>query len=296
MRKSKKLSAQSKSFIKGKVCLVSGAAGSIGGALSRRLLKLQPKKLVVLDNNESGLFELWEESRSAKVKMEIVSVRDEIELRRVFQKHKPHYVFHAAALKHVIPMERQPLEAFKTNLGGTINIVEASVENGVEKFVFVSTDKAVKPGTIMGLSKKYGEKVCKLANCLGKTKFIIVRFGNVMASRGSVVPIFKRQIEENRPVTVTSPKMRRFFMGIYEAVELVLKAAEIGVGGETFIFEMGEEIAISDLAKMMVKLSGKDIPIEIIGMQDEAEKYSEELYDESLEKITKRFDRMFIVK
>ena len=272
--------------------LISGAAGSIGSALAKKIARQKPRSLILLDQDESGLFELEEEIKSKPI---IASIRDQDRIDEIFKKYRPTLVFHCAAYKHVPLMQEYPLEALKTNMGGTLYMIEAAIRWNVKKFIFISTDKAVKPDSAMGLTKKYGELLCTMVNQLGKTKFIIVRFGNVMASRGSVIPVFQKQIQENKPLTVTSEKMQRYFMGIYDAVDLILQAAKMGNGGEIFVFDMGEPMFISDLAKLMLKLSGKDLPINIIGTR-KGEKFSEELYDKEKEVIEAKIGNVFLIR
>lgn len=267
--------------MKNKRILITGAAGSIGSALAQRIAKLKPKLLVVLDSNESGLFNLAQDI-PAEVKTVIASIRDEDRLEEIFAQYKPDMVFHTAAYKHVPLMESNPREALKTNVGGLLNVVLCALEHKVKKFVFISTDKAVQPSSVMGMTKKYGERICKIAN--GKTKFISVRFGNVMASNGSLIPILQKQIAENKPLTVTSSKMKRYMMGIYEAVDLILKAAQVGKGGETYVLDMGDPVKIVDFVKLMLKISGKDLPIKLTGVRP-GEKLFERLHDRKSEKL-----------
>lgn len=277
--------------MKNEKVLITGAAGSIGSALAKTVAKYKTKRLILADNNESGLFELKRQIKAAQPV--IASIRDRQAIGLLFAKFRPTIVFHAAAYKHVALMEKQPLEAIKTNIGGTLNLIEASVKHKVKKFVFISTDKAVNPSSIMGLTKKYGEQLCQMYHGLSQTKFVAVRFGNVLASRGSVVPIFKQQIRENKPLTVTHPKMGRYMMGIFEAVDLILEAVRISKGGEIFVLDMGREILIESLAQLMLNLEGKDLPIKITG-PNKGEKLSEQLYDKRTEKI-KRVKHLFMV-
>lgn len=269
--------------MKNEVVLITGAAGSIGSALARRVYKQKPKKLILLDNNESGLFDVQQELKGADAI--IASIRDEERLHDVFKRFKPTVVFHVAAYKHVPLMEDHPIEAIKTNIGGLINLATVSVESHVKRFVFISTDKAADPVSIMGLTKKYGERLCRSYGAISKTKFVIVRFGNVMASRGSVIPIFQKQIAENKPLTVTDENMQRYFMGIYDAVELILQASNSEAG--TYLLDMGDPMKIIDLAKLMIKMSGKDLPI-VITKNRGAEKLFERLHDPKTEKTIKK--------
>lgn len=276
--------------------MVSGGCGSIGSALARRIVSRKPKKLILLDNNESDLFMLVEELRGA-IPI-IASIRDKDRIEEVFRRYRPTCVFHAAALKHLVMAEKFPVEAIKTNILGTINLIEASLCYGVKKFVGISTDKAADPTSVMGLSKKIAERLCTLLDGrVGPTRFISVRFGNVLASRGSVVATWKRQLEEGKSLTVTDKRMKRFTLGIHEAAELVLAAASLGKGGETFTFDMGSQVSIEELARLMIKLSGKDLDINYTGA-GAGEKYEETLYDpkerETLKKTTHK--RIYEIK
>lgn len=274
--------------ISGKVILVTGAAGSIGSEIVRQLIAYFPAKLVLVDQGESALYDLEYELAGkvpANVQL-IVNVADVSDTRRVskiFKTHRPDIIFHAAAYKHVPLMENNPYEAIKTNVIGTRILAELASELGVEKFVMVSTDKAVNPTNVMGATKRLAEMYTQSMNQLEgvKTKFIATRFGNVLGSNGSVIPLFKKQIERGGPVTVTHPEITRYFMTIPEACELVLEAATMGQGGEVFVFDMGESVKIIDLAKKMITLSGlrvdKDIEIRYTGLRP-----GEKLYEELL--------------
>ena len=274
--------------ISGKVILVTGAAGSIGSEIVRQLIAYFPAKLVLVDQAESALYDL-EYELAGKVPTNvqlIVNVADVSDTRRVskiFKNHRPDIIFHAAAYKHVPLMENNPYEAIKTNVIGTRILAELAAEVGVDKFVMVSTDKAVNPTNVMGATKRLAEMYTQSMNQLEgvKTKFIATRFGNVLGSNGSVIPLFKKQIERGGPVTVTHPEITRYFMTIPEACELVLEAATMGQGGEVFVFDMGESVKIIDLAKKMITLSGlrvdKDIEIKYTGLRP-----GEKLYEELL--------------
>jgi len=274
--------------ISGKVILVTGAAGSIGSEIVRQLIAYFPSKLVLVDQAESALYDLEYELAGkvpANVQM-IVNVADVSDTRRIskiFKNHRPDIIFHAAAYKHVPLMENNPYEAIKTNVIGTRILAELASELGVDKFVMVSTDKAVNPTNVMGATKRLAEMYTQSMNQLEgvKTKFIATRFGNVLGSNGSVIPLFKKQIERGGPVTVTHPEITRYFMTIPEACELVLEAATMGQGGEVFVFDMGESVKIIDLAKKMITLSGlrvdKDIEIKYTGLRP-----GEKLYEELL--------------
>jgi len=271
-------------FIKDKKVLITGAAGSIGSELSRQVSKFKPSLLLLLDQDETGIFNISKEIKSKfpglKIDSLIRDIRDKEEIEKVFDRFKPNVVFHAAAYKHVPLMEKNPTEAIKNNVFGTKNVAEAAVTNNTEKFIFISTDKAVNPSSVMGASKRVGEMICQNLNQKNGTKFISVRFGNVLDSRGSVIPIFKEQIKRGGPVEVTHPKMKRYFMMIPEAVLLVMQAAEMGEGGEVFVLDMGKPVKILDLAREMIKLSGfepdREIPI-VFTQPRKGEKLFEEL-------------------
>ena len=274
-------------LVTNKVVLITGAAGSIGSELARQILNHQPHLVVMLDQAETPLFELENELLAAGHKaFEVVigDVRHKERMRRVFEHFKPQMVFHAAAYKHVPLMENNPSEALLANVLGTRNMADLSDEFGVLKFVLISTDKAVNPTNVMGASKRVAEMYIQAKNEQTSTSFITTRFGNVLGSNGSVIPIFRRQIEEGGPVTVTHPDVTRFFMTIPEAVRLVLEAAAMGQGGEIFAFDMGESVKVTDLARNMIKLSGlelgKDIEIKYTGLRP-GEKLFEEVLSQS---------------
>jgi FlaA1/EpsC-like NDP-sugar epimerase len=274
--------------ISGKVILVTGAAGSIGSEIVRQLIAYFPAKLVLVDQAESALYDLEYElagkvPTNVQLIVNVADVSDTRRLSKIFKNHRPDIIFHAAAYKHVPLMENNPYEAIKTNVIGTRILAELAAEVGVEKFVMVSTDKAVNPTNVMGATKRLAEMYTQSMNQLEgvKTKFIATRFGNVLGSNGSVIPLFKKQIERGGPVTVTHPEITRYFMTIPEACELVLEAATMGQGGEVFVFDMGESVKIIDLAKKMITLSGlrvdKDIEIRYTGLRP-----GEKLYEELL--------------
>lgn len=274
--------------ISGKVILVTGAAGSIGSEIVRQLIAYFPSKLVLVDQAESALYDLEYElagkvPTNVQLIVNVADVSDTRRVSRIFNNHQPDIIFHAAAYKHVPLMENNPYEAIKTNVIGTRILAELASELGVEKFVMVSTDKAVNPTNVMGATKRLAEMYTQSMNQLEgvKTKFIATRFGNVLGSNGSVIPLFKKQIERGGPVTVTHPEITRYFMTIPEACELVLEAATMGQGGEVFVFDMGESVKIIDLAKKMITLSGlrvdKDIEIRYTGLRP-----GEKLYEELL--------------
>lgn len=276
---------QIKTFLENKKILVTGAAGSIGSELSKQIVKYNPKELILLDINENDLYflELFlrETYPEIKLNIEIGNIRDKKKMEYLFDKYKPQSVFHAAAHKHVPLMERNPEEAIKNNIYGTKNLIESSILNEVEKFVLISTDKAVNPTSVMGATKRVTEMLVEHYNKKGKTKFMAVRFGNVLGSNGSVIPIFKKKIAERKNLTVTHPDIIRYFMTISEASQLVLRAGSLGNGGEVFVLDMGEPVKIIELAKKMIELSGleKEIDIEITGLRPGEKLYEELLYD-----------------
>ena len=281
-----------KTMCEGKVIMVTGAAGSIGSELVRKLSKRQPSLIVCIDQAETPLHALMlemedEQLTTTKFVYIIADIRDQERIDRLFSTYQPEIVFHAAAYKHVPMMEENPYEAITTNILGTKILAEAAKENAVEKFVMISTDKAVNPTSIMGVTKRIAEAYVQALNEIAaNTSFITTRFGNVLGSNGSVVPIFKRQIAAGGPVTVTHPDMVRYFMTIPEACELVLEAGTMGVGGEVFVFEMGKPIKIYDLAKNMIRLAGlvpdQDIKIEFVGTRPGEKLYEELFVDEDL--------------
>ena len=271
-----------------KTILVSGAAGSIGSGLVLELLRHNPKKIILLDQAESPLYDLENQLRQleTQTKLEVV-IGDVCSLNRmqkIFDVFRPQIIFHAAAYKHVPMMENNPSEAIHTNILGTKHMVDLACEYYAEKFIFISTDKAVNPTNVMGASKRIAEMYAQFKNQSGSTQFITTRFGNVLGSNGSVIPLFQKQIENGGPVTVTDERITRFFMTIPEACQLVLEAFTMGEGGEIFVFDMGESIKIIDLAKKMIQLSGlelnKDISIKITGMRPGEKLYEELLADE----------------
>ena len=275
------------SDLKDQVILITGAAGSIGSGMVRQIAKHNPSKLILLDQAESPIYDLQNEllSENSNLSFEVVigDIRNYERMKNVFETYKPRYVFHAAAYKHVPLMEDNPTEAVLTNINGTRNLVDLAVENAVFKFVMISTDKAVNPTNVMGASKRIAEIYAQNSNNSDVTKFITTRFGNVLGSNGSVIPLFQRQIDQGGPLTVTDERVTRFFMTIPEACQLVLEAGTMGEGGEIFVFDMGESVKIIDLAKKMIKLSGlelgKDIQIKITGLRP-----GEKLYEELLAK------------
>lgn len=273
--------------IQGRVILVTGAAGSIGSELVRQISKFNPKKLIMLDQAESPLYdieiEMAELNRAHHCEVVIGDISNKVRLENVIKTYRPEVIFHAAAYKHVPMMEDNPSEALRTNVQGTRNLADLAVQYKVKRFVMISTDKAVNPTNVMGTSKRIAEMYTQGLNCQSETNFITTRFGNVLGSNGSVIPLFRRQIEAGGPITVTHPEVTRYFMTIPEATALVLEAGAMGKGGEIYIFDMGESVKIIDLAKKMVKLSrlqlGKDIQIIYTGLRP-----GEKLYEELLTK------------
>lgn len=276
--------------LRDRTILVTGAAGSIGSELVRQLTRFNIGKLVLVDNAETPMFhlegELLEHFAHAPVRTILADVTDQVRMDRIFKDYRPEFVFHAAAYKHVPMMEQNPYEAVRVNVGGTTIMTNLAVKYGVEKFVMISTDKAVNPTNVMGASKRTCEQILRSrANLDGNTtQFVITRFGNVLGSNGSVIPIFRKQIEAGGPVTVTHPDITRYFMTIPEACQLVLEAGFMGSGGEIFVFDMGEPVKIVDLARQMIKLSGyepdKEIKIEYTGLRPGEKLYEELLTDQ----------------
>lgn len=273
------------SYATDKVILVTGAGGSIGSEICRQISSFEPKTLVLLGHGENSIYsiemELKERFKDTEISIitEIADLQDYDKLVRVMKQYQPQVVYHAAAHKHVPLMERSPEEAVKNNMIGTKNIAEVSSLHGVETFVMISTDKAVNPTSVMGSTKRLAEMIIQHFDQISKTKFVAVRFGNVLGSRGSVIPLFKKQIQKGGPVTVTHPDMVRYFMTIPEASRLVIQAGALAKGGEIFVLDMGEPVKIVDLAKNLIKLSGnnlEEIGIEYTGMRP-GEKLFEEL-------------------
>ena len=282
------LNLKSRQELEGKVMLVTGAAGSIGSDICRQLCRYNLGRLILLDQSETGLhdlrIELGKLDLDFEVTMELATIRDRKRIDNIFRKYRPNFVFHAAAYKHVPILEEYPSEVALTNVLGTKNLADAAIENQVEKFVMISTDKAVNPTNLMGACKRIGEIYVQSLSEKSRTQFITTRFGNVLGSNGSVVPLFKQQIAQGGPVTVTHPDITRYFMTIPEASSLVLEAAVMGRGGEIFVFDMGQPVKIVDLARKMIQLAGLrpdvDIPIHFTGLRP-GEKMFEELFKDS---------------
>ncbi len=272
-------------YIEGKVVLVTGGGGSIGSELCRQVAEHNPKQLIIVDIYENNAYDIQQElerkHQNLNLLVLIASVRDSKKVDNIFKTYRPHIVFHAAAHKHVPLMETSPNEAVKNNVSGTFKVADAAGRNDVEKFILISTDKAVNPTNIMGATKRICEMIIQTMNKRYDTDYVAVRFGNVLGSNGSVVPLFKKQIEEGGPVTVTHKDIVRYFMTIPEAVSLVLQAGAYAKGGEIFVLDMGDPVRIYDLAENMIKLCGlepnKDIDIKITGLRP-----GEKLYEERL--------------
>lgn len=276
-------------YVTNKVVLVTGAGGSIGSEICRQLAKFNPATLILLGHGENSIYtiemELKDVYKNTAIEFitEIADLQDELRMAAVMNTYHPHVVYHAAAHKHVPLMERNPEEAVKNNVIGTMNTAKAASQNDVESFVMISTDKAVNPTSVMGSTKRIAEMIIQYMDKTSNTKFVAVRFGNVLGSRGSVIPRFKKQIEMGGPVTVTHPDMIRYFMTIPEASRLVIQAGALARGGEIFVLDMGEPVKIVDLAKNLIKLSGntvEDIGLEFTGIRP-GEKLFEELFKDN---------------
>jgi len=286
---------------RGKRILVTGAGGSIGSELCRQIAAMKPAEIVLLDKDENSVFEIDNDLKGGdgngvKVHPVIANIKNGDRLKLIFESYKPEVVFHAAAHKHVPLMEANVAEAVLNNVLGTINVVETAAAAGVESFIFVSTDKAVNPTSVMGATKKLGEIIVQMCAKRHGTRFSCVRFGNVLGSRGSVVPLFKKQIEKGGPVTVTHPEMRRYFMSIAEAVHLIIQAGTLGERGEIFVLDMGQPIRIVDMVKTLIRLSGhdeNDVEIRYTGVRPGEKLYEEILIDEERTRSTK-FEKIFI--
>lgn len=286
-------------YLKDQVILVTGAGGSIGSELCRQIVRFSPAQLILTGHGENSIFDIQQELKEHPVITEIFDIKDQEKVKVVFEKYKPSVVFHAAAHKHVPLMESNPEEALKNNIMGTSNLAQASDLIGVNTFVLVSTDKAVNPTSIMGASKRIAEMIIQDYNYKSETKFVAVRFGNVLGSRGSVIPTFKNQITAGGPVTVTDTRMTRYFMTIPEASQLVIQAGSMATGGEIFILDMGKPVKIIDLARDLIRLSGlepdKDIKIEITGTRPGEKLFEELLTSEEGTSATKH-KRIFVAR
>jgi FlaA1/EpsC-like NDP-sugar epimerase len=292
-----------KGYLSNKVVLVTGAGGSIGSALCRQIVHFSPKEILLFDHNENNVYYLGIEflTKYPKIKFRTIigDIRDIGLLKNVFSLHKPQVIFHAAAHKHVPLMEENPVAAVKNNIIGSRNLIYASHHYKTERFILISTDKAVNPTSVMGITKRITEMVLQSKAKISKVKFMAVRFGNVLGSDGSVVPLFKKQIEEGGPVTLTHPEVKRYFMSINEASQLVLQAGAMGKAGEIFILDMGEQIKVLDLAKELVALYGlklgEDIKIKFIGLRPGEKLFEETLLNSERDKATKA-DKIYIAQ
>ena len=290
-------------LIENKVVLVTGGGGSIGSELCRQIMKFNPKELVIVDIYENNLYDIEQELRmnypEAKIDAIVASVRDKERLNEIFEEFRPYLVFHAAAHKHVPLMETSPLEAIKNNVFGTYNVVNCADEYNVKRFILISTDKAVNPTNVMGATKRLCEMIVQAKNKVSKTEYAAVRFGNVLGSNGSVIPLFKKQIASGGPITVTHKDITRFFMTIPEAVSLVLQAMSYAKGGEIFVLDMGEPVKIYDMAEKLIRLSGLepnvDIKIKVTGLRPGEKLYEEILMDEEGLEATKH-DKIHIAE
>ena len=289
-----------KTYIEGKTCMVTGGGGSIGSELVRQIIKYSPHQVIIVDIYENNAYEIQQElimeyGSDLNIVTLIASVRDYYRMNQIFEKYKPDVVFHAAAHKHVPLMEESPMEAIKNNVVGTFNVATLAQYHKTKKFVMISTDKAVNPTNVMGASKRCCEMIVQYLaqQNEGNTEFVATRFGNVLGSNGSVIPIFKRQIEQGKPVTVTDPNIIRYFMTIPEAVSLVMEAAAMAKGGEIFVLDMGEPVKIVTLAENLIRMYGKepyrDVEIKFTGLRP-GEKIEEELLmnEEGLSKTSNK--------
>ena len=294
-----------KKFINNKKVLVSGAGGTIGSELVEQIINYNPKEIILLDNSEFLLYKIEkkieEKIKNIKINSVLADIKDKKRIDNIFNESRPEIIFHAAALKHVPIVEKNPLEGILTNILGSINIAESCKKYGAAEMVLISTDKAVNPFSVMGVTKRISEKYCQSMSGTSKTNFKIVRFGNVLGSTGSVVPLFQKQLERGGPLTVTHPKMKRYFMTVREAVELVIQSATLDNNkkGEIYVLEMGQPIAITEIAEQLIRLAGlrpnKDILITYTGLRP-GEKIQEELHYKN-ERFTKTKNKsIFIVK
>jgi FlaA1/EpsC-like NDP-sugar epimerase len=290
-------------YLKNKVVLVTGGGGSIGSELCRQIAAFLPKQLILLDFYENNAYDIQNELKfkypDLNLTAVIANIREEQRIDNIFRQYRPDVVFHAAAHKHVPLMEENPIEAIKNNVFGTINVVKSADKYKTSKFILISTDKAVNPTNVMGATKRIAEMIIQATNRHSKTKFAAVRFGNVLGSNGSVIPLFKKQIVNGGPVTVTHPEVTRYFMTIPEAVQLVIQAGSMVIGGEVFVLDMGQPVKIYDLARNLIKLSGykpdEDIEIVFTGLRP-GEKLYEELLLEEEGLSTTRHNKIFVAK
>jgi FlaA1/EpsC-like NDP-sugar epimerase len=290
-------------YLKNKVVLVTGGGGSIGSELCRQIAVFLPKQLIILDFYENNAYDIQNELTfkypDLNLTAVIANIREEQRIDNIFRQYRPDVVFHAAAHKHVPLMEENPIEAIKNNVFGTINVVKSADKYKTSKFILISTDKAVNPTNVMGATKRIAEMIIQATNRHSKTKFAAVRFGNVLGSNGSVIPLFKKQIVNGGPVTVTHPEVTRYFMTIPEAVQLVIQAGSMVIGGEVFVLDMGQPVKIYDLARNLIKLSGykpdEDIEIVFTGLRP-GEKLYEELLLEEEGLSTTRHNKIFVAK
>ncbi|MCK4825394.1 polysaccharide biosynthesis protein, partial [bacterium] len=293
------------SYLQGQCVIVTGAGGSIGSELCRQICRFKPDRIVLYERAESPLYEIDHELKQNFGDINTIpllaDIQDKKQLEKTFKAYSPQTVFHAAAYKHVPMLETQPWKAVDNNIQGTANLIEITNKFNVERFVFVSTDKAVRPANVMGASKRVAEMLVQSQNGCGlsHTKFMTVRFGNVVGSVGSVIPLFKKQIKRGGPVTVTHPEVTRYFMTIPEACQLILQAGAMGRGGEIFLFDMGTSIKIDDMARDLIRLSGfepeEDIKVEYIGLRP-GEKLYEELIIEGEDIVPTTHDKIMALK
>jgi FlaA1/EpsC-like NDP-sugar epimerase len=294
---------QIRTELTGKTIVITGAAGSIGSELARQVMKFHPLNLVLIDQAETGMheleLELTETYHDGRPRFLLADIRNAKRMENIFNESRPEIIYHAAAYKHVPVMENNPSEAILTNVNGTRILADLAIKYGAKKFIMISTDKAVNPTSVMGASKRIAEIYTQSLNRTREPRFITTRFGNVLGSNGSVIPLFRSQIEKGGPVTVTHPEITRYFMTIPEACELVLEAGTMGKGGEIFIFDMGKSVRIVDLAKRMISLSGltlgKDIQVRFSGLRP-GEKLYEELLNSKENTIPTHHPRILIAK
>lgn len=293
-------------YLEGRKVMVTGGGGSIGGELARQIYRFGPKSLILLDHSENGLFhinlELEGKLLGVEIELVVADIRDRDKMEKIFKKYVPEVVFHAAAHKHVPMMEYHPDEAVSNNIIGTKNVAELAGKYGAERVVMISTDKAINPTSVMGASKRVAEMVVKDLGSKSNTKFVAVRFGNVLESNGSVVPMFKQQIAEGGPVTVTDREVKRYFMTLPEASQLVIQAGALGKGGEVFVLDMGEPIKVLDMAEELIRLSGlevgEDIEIKIVGLRPGEKMFEEIMTEEERSRVLgdSGHEKIFIAK